>query len=855
MSKHSKGRSWAGDNNQIRADKIRLELLDKDNVIVDIGFNIRRQNSEYINVLKKYGGYWAENARNWRVSLENKKYLITEYEAMLKKDGLPSSALEDIPYFVDNFILPMTSPFRFKIKRLGQAQTEGYSINYNEVKESTRSIEDLRLELRIQLYEFQKEGIKFGIEKMGRVLIGDEMGVGKTIQALALCGIYYEEWPILIICPSSLRYNWCKEASNWLKCYMDEKDNIQVIWKKSEGIDRNSKIVIVSYDLAKDLVKEIEARLFHVMVCDEAHYLKSLDAQRTILLMPVLQKAKRVILLTGTPALAKPIELYPLLSIIRPDIFRDVKQYGERYCDPTFNRFSKKREFFGCDHDVELNLVLRGVMIRRLKKDVLKDLPPKIRQVRDVKGTPSVIKEIKDLMKNVEKETGINVNQIVEKMGGGSEGNEFGSGTKRMGKVEGFNLLEVSAKLYDLTAKAKLEAVVEVLTEFEEYKTKLVIFAYHKKMLERLELYARELEKKGRKYIRICGETPAQARGPLTDKFMKEPDCLLAILGITSASVGLTLTQSNIVIFAELYWTPATMFQAEDRVHRIGQNAESVYAIYLIAKDTLDQAMFDCLKSKAKTTGKILDGENAQTMNFSNITKKNDGTLNSFFGSKHADEGSKGLSKFSQGFAPFAQQQFVPMANLSFRGIGKLEAPVVQRPMQVTRVSEDELKLLDELEEIEELIRTKVKVSPENEVSVTSRTFDIERKPDSNLPEIESRVPSKLFDNKSSEEKRKLREILIDKELEDILEKKETGQVLQPVGKLNPASSTHSKDHSNDNLAKKEIDNNDQNWGFNDSNGKSNIERIDSSLKDDKKGPNSQSSSQSKPFKTTNIRF
>lgn len=120
---------------------------------------------------------------------------------------------------------------------------------------------------------------------------------------------------------------------------------------------------------------------FQIVVADEAHYLKNTGNKRTDTLMPFLSTRKRVILLSGTPALAKPREIYNLLSIVRPDIFTNFKEFGYRYCDPTVNPWSRAPEFNGCQNSKELHYLINNkIMIRRLKKDVLTQLPDKQRQ-------------------------------------------------------------------------------------------------------------------------------------------------------------------------------------------------------------------------------------------------------------------------------------------------------------------------------------------------------------------------------------------------------------------------------------------------------------------------------------------
>ena len=132
-----------------------------------------------------------------------------------------------------------------------------------------------------------------------------------------------------MICPSSLRLNWQQEILNWLDCYL-KKSEVQVYSKGGTPIRENTKVLIISYDLAWKMKEMLEP--FRIVIADEAHYLKNSGNKRSDNLVPFLSTRKRIILLSGTPALAKPKELYNLLSIIRPDIFINFKEYGNRYC-------------------------------------------------------------------------------------------------------------------------------------------------------------------------------------------------------------------------------------------------------------------------------------------------------------------------------------------------------------------------------------------------------------------------------------------------------------------------------------------------------------------------------------------
>jgi SWI/SNF-related matrix-associated actin-dependent regulator 1 of chromatin subfamily A len=153
-----------------------------------------------------------------------------------------------------------------------------------------------------RLFEFQKECLSFGIKHHGRLLLADEMGVGKTIQSLAVAYIYRYEWPLLIICPPTLKFNWQNEVKRW---YPDiQPHQIQLINNKKTALKVSVQIMIVSYDLAwrmKDMFDNVR-----VVIVDEAHYLKGQDSKRSQVLVPFLSTRKRVVLLTGTPAFARP---------------------------------------------------------------------------------------------------------------------------------------------------------------------------------------------------------------------------------------------------------------------------------------------------------------------------------------------------------------------------------------------------------------------------------------------------------------------------------------------------------------------------------------------------------------------
>ena len=202
------------------------------------------------------------------------------------------------------------------------------------------------------------------------------MGVGKTIQAIAIAYLYKNDWPLLIITPASLKFQWQDEILKWLPSL--RKEEIQLFKKGSEKFDPKAIIFILTYELASKRHEELLQ--FKSFIVDEVHYLKSRDTKRSKNLIPVLEQSKRVILMSGTPVLAKPQEIYNIIQILRPDLCPPFKKFADRYCDPKPD-YLRGVDYSGASATLELHYLLTSLfMIRRLKKDVLDQLPDKRRQ-------------------------------------------------------------------------------------------------------------------------------------------------------------------------------------------------------------------------------------------------------------------------------------------------------------------------------------------------------------------------------------------------------------------------------------------------------------------------------------------
>ena len=237
------------------------------------------------------------------------------------------------------------------------------------------------------LMPFQKEGVIFSIKQSGRVLLADDMGLGKTIQAIAVAAYYRTKWPLLIVVPSSLRMTWRRSLFRWLPSVKPQQVNVVFTGKDSPNVGL---VNVISYDLLVKKIREIQKVGYKVVIVDECHAIKNLKTERTKCMMPLLKAASHVILVSGTPALSRPSELYTQISAVNPKLFPSFHQYGIRYCAGVKSHFGW--DYSGSSNMEELQLILEEcIMIRRLKKLVLDQLPSKTREV--VYLDPSLIKE------------------------------------------------------------------------------------------------------------------------------------------------------------------------------------------------------------------------------------------------------------------------------------------------------------------------------------------------------------------------------------------------------------------------------------------------------------------------------
>ena len=503
----------------------------------------------------------------------------------------------------------------------GAAEKEKVS---EELRELSRAA-DLDLQVPIpdglSLMPFQKAGVGFADNALRAgykgVLIGDEMGLGKTIQALALANLVNAE-TVLVVCPASLKLNWLREAETWLRGRV-KKGNRMVVHSGRDKIPKAVDLVVVNDDLAwrKPIWKQLMDRKWDILIVDEAHRMKSQNSKRTKGVLGyydrekkekvpgVASRADNVLLLTGTPILNRPVELWPLISTIDPDRWTSFFSFARRYCDARQTKWGW--DFSGSSNLGELQHTLRGsVMVRRKKADVLTELPAKVRQVLVIPAEGDVLKAVDDEGRAFERYESalIDLTAQVDLEHASGDKERYEAAVSELKEAMQNAFTEMSLVRHEV-AVAKVPQVIEHLISVLDEVEKVVVFAHHKRVVTGI---VEGLEEEGITVRSITGETPIPERQAIVDAFQQRRDPRVIVGNIQAAGVGLTLTAASHVVFAELDWVPANITQAEDRCHRIGQK-DTVFVQHIVLDGSIDARLAQEIVAKQRISDEALDDE------------------------------------------------------------------------------------------------------------------------------------------------------------------------------------------------------------------------------------------------------
>jgi SWI/SNF-related matrix-associated actin-dependent regulator 1 of chromatin subfamily A len=430
------------------------------------------------------------------------------------------------------------------------------------------------LELGGELHPFQRAGVRYALERR-RTFIADEQGLGKTVQALATIEAD-EAFPTVVVCPASMKLVWEREAQHWLP-----KRKVAVLGGRTDEIcseeTAEAEIVVLNYDILDwhaEKLAELEPR---ALILDESHYVKNARAARTRAALELSRKLPDGALrlaLTGTPILNRAEELVSQLRVLGR-----LKDFG------SGARLTRRFRSAGSDDRLHWNLRAH-CYVRRTKEQVLPQLPAKRHD------TVPVLLSNEHEYRLAERDViawlqtlPLDLRTIDAKV----------AAALRAEQLVRLN------NLRQLAARGKLPTALAWVGDFLESGEPLVVFAEHiatqKAVLRRFP-----------NALHILGSDTSRERQRAVDSFQTEDGPQLIVCSLKAASQGITLTRASNVAFLELDWTPARHDQAEDRLHRIGQDS-AVTAWYLLAPDTIDETMAELLERKRSLIDAVTDGQ------------------------------------------------------------------------------------------------------------------------------------------------------------------------------------------------------------------------------------------------------
>ena len=473
---------------------------------------------------------------------------------------------------------------------------------------------NIEVQLTYPLYEYQLEGVAKTI-RFKRAINGDDMGLGKTIQAIAAVEAI-SGYPALVICPASLKYNWQDEWEKWTnKKAILLNDSNKYTWPtfingdNVFGIGQQAHVCIVNYEslskyfvkqivrqrrakpTLKDIVFEKDVQLFKTVIIDEAHRVKEPTALQSKLVYGICQGKEYVQELTGTPVVNSPKDLMSQLAILNKlGEFGGVEHFTNTYLkdiDPVKGTLVPAK--YGNNLE-DLNAKLNATCyFRREKKEVLKDLPDKLRHIVpcDIDTKQEYNDAIDDLAEYLRKYKQASEWQIARSMRG-----------------------EVMVRigiLKQVAARGKIKVVTDYVKDVVETGQKIIVFCHHKEIVYSVKaLFPNALT--------ITGDDNQLVRDINKKKFQNDPESKIIICSIKAAGVGLTLTAATNVLFVELPWHPADTDQAEDRAYRNGQK-DNVHCIYFLGRGTIDTTIYSLIERKRSMCSTITGAKDYALVN------------------------------------------------------------------------------------------------------------------------------------------------------------------------------------------------------------------------------------------------
>ncbi len=413
------------------------------------------------------------------------------------------------------------------------------------------------------------------------------MGLGKTLQAITLLATIYpkEKKPTLIVMPRGLLFNWKQEVAKFapqlstFTFYGHQRD-----WKEAQKYH----LILTTYGVMRSGIEQLKEVDFHYIILDESQNIKNIQAQTTKAAM--LLQAKHRLALSGTPIENNLSELYSLFRFLNPAMFGSLRQFNENYLQPIQKDNDQ-------DAVRELRKKIYPFILRRLKKDVLKDLPQKVEQIMYVEMSAKQKKLYEERRQFYQ----MAIQQQIATQG---------LQQSRFFIFQALNELRQIASIPENLSEGKITSPKRELLEEQLADTianghKALIFVNY---LNAIELISEQLDELGIDFVSMSGST--RNREVLVDRFQNEPNCKVFLMTLKTGGTGLNLTAADTVFIFDPWWNAAAENQAIDRAHRIGQR-NTVMAYKFITQDTIEEKIILLQQKKKELFDSIISTDSA----------------------------------------------------------------------------------------------------------------------------------------------------------------------------------------------------------------------------------------------------
>jgi SNF2 family DNA or RNA helicase len=483
--------------------------------------------------------------------------------------------------------------------RAWNAKGNNKFLQFKDEIRSAKPIEDIPLPQPFDsvLRQYQKEGINWMhfLKKYGfGGILADDMGLGKTIQALVLISASNSDRPSLVICPKTLVYNWYNEVQKFtprLKTLIIEGQSTERIQLINDI--KHYDLIITSYPVIQKDIEYFADKTFEYCIIDEAQYIKNHKTKTAKSIKAI--RAKYRLALTGTPIENNLMELWSIFDFLMPGFLGSDSEFKARYDTPIMK-----------NNDVSaLNSLLgriRPFVLRRTKKEMLKELPPKMEQVSYAHLTPDQLALYTSVLEQVKS----NVFAIVEQKGFEHSQIEILAALTRLRQIcnhPALLTINTPATTKKLSS-GKLDQFDELLDEALEGDHKVLVFS---QFVQMLGILSNHLDKKGIPYCYLDGQT--RNRQAVIDRFNNDEHIKVFLISIKAGGFGLNLTAADTVIIFDPWWNPMVEMQATDRAYRIGQT-HPVNVYRLITRGTIEEKILKLQEKKKALFDNVVDENN-----------------------------------------------------------------------------------------------------------------------------------------------------------------------------------------------------------------------------------------------------